>query len=294
MLKFFTRALAALAFLLTPSAYAQVAQDADPALWVVQDEDTTIYLFGTVHALRPGMSWFDEAVKDAFDKSDEVMLEMVMPDLAALQGVVMKLARNPGGPTVTELLPEDKRAPYHAALTAVGIPPAALDGFDPWFPAITLSGLSLTKSGYDPEQGVEKVITQAAKDAGKPVGGLETPEQQLGYFDGLSQPVQVKFLVGTITELPKMGESLDALVVKWAKGDPKGLGKLMNVGMADTPELAKALLYDRNARWADWIAERMKKPGTVFIAVGAGHLAGPNSVQDYLKKRKLRTRRIKY
>jgi uncharacterized protein YbaP (TraB family) len=294
MLKFFSRALAALAVLFAPAAYAQETRDADPAIWVVKDADTTIYLFGTVHALKPGLSWFDEAVKDAFDKSDEVMLEMVLPDPAALQGVVMQMASNPGGPTVTELLPEDKREPYHAAMSAAGVPYAMFDGFDPWLPAVMLSSLSLPKLGYDPNQGVERIITDAAKAAGKPVGGLETPEQQLGYFDGLPRPTQVQFLVDTVDELPKMGATLDGMMVKWSAGDADGLGKQMNEEMTDTPELAKVLLFQRNERWAGWIAERMNRPGTVFIAVGAGHLAGPDSVQAYLAKRHLTAERISY
>jgi uncharacterized protein YbaP (TraB family) len=294
MLKFFSRALAALAVLFAPAAYAQEVRDADPAIWVVKDADTTIYLFGTVHALKPGLGWFDEAVKDAFDKSDEVMLEMILPDPAAIQGVVMQMAANPGGPTVTESLPEDVRTPYHDAMTAAGIPYAMFENFDPWFPAVALGSLSLPKLGYDPQQGAERIITDAAKAANKPVGGFETPEQQLGYFDGLPRPLQIKYLVDTVTELPKMGETLDGMMVKWAAGDADGLGKQMNEEMTDTPELAKVLLFQRNERWAGWIAQRMDKPGTVFIAVGAGHLAGPNSVQDYLAKRGLKAERISY
>ena len=294
MLKMFTRAMAALAMVFTPSAYAQEVKDADPAIWVVKDADTTIYLFGTVHALKPGLSWFDEAVRDAFDKSDEVMLEMVTPDTATLQGLVVKMALNPNGPTVTELLPADKREAYAAAMTAVGAPPAMFDHFDPWLPAVTLSSASVIKFGYDPSQGAEQVITAAAKAANKPVHGLETAEQQLGYFDGLPQPLQLEFLVQTVDELPKMGATLDSMVVQWAAGDADGLGKAMNEDMADTPELAKVLLFQRNERWAGWIDERMKQPGTVFIAVGAGHLAGPNSVQSYLSARGLKAERIRY
>ena len=294
MLKFFTRALAALAVLLTPAAYAQETRDADPAIWVVRDDDTTIYLFGTVHALKPGLSWFDEAVKDAFDKSDEVMLEMVMPDPAQLQGTVLQMAANPGGPTVIESLPEASREPYRNAMTAAGVPYAMFDGFDPWLPAVTLSALSLPKHGYDPNQGAERVITAAAEAAGKPVGGLETAEQQLGVFDGLPRPIQIQFLVDTVRELPEMGTTLDSMVVKWASGDAEGLGRQMNEDMTDTPELAKALLFQRNERWAEWIADRMHRPGTVFIAVGAGHLAGPQSVQDYLSRRGLKAERIRY
>ncbi|MEZ0244930.1 MAG: TraB/GumN family protein [Sphingomonas sp.] len=295
MLKMFARMLAMLAVLFAPVVHAQVVKDADPAIWVVRDKDTTIYLFGTVHALKPGLGWFDEAVKDAFDKSDEVMLEVVIPeDLSGMQGTLQRLAYNPNGPTITELLPPEKRGPYEAAMKGVGLPPLVFESFDPWLPAMTIGSLSLPKLGYDPQQGVEQILTKAAKAAGKPIGGLETIEQQLGYFDGLPRPIQVEYLVQVVDELPKMGETLDSMVVKWAAGDADGLGKSMNEEMTDTPEIAKVLLYQRNQRWADWIAERMKRPGTVFIAVGAGHLAGPNSVQFYLSKRHLKARRIHY
>jgi uncharacterized protein YbaP (TraB family) len=304
-LKSIFRAGAALALLASPTAWAQdkpataapaaaATQDADPALWVVKDKDTTIYLFGTVHVLKPGLRWFDEAVKAAFDKSDKVMLEMVEPDPAAMQQLIVKLALNPTGPTVTEMLPEDRRAPYAAAMTDVGVPPAALDRMDPWLPAVTLSIAMLPKYGYDPNAGAERTISAAAKAAGKPVEGLETAEQQIGYFDGLPQPLQVRFLVQTIDQLPQMGSMLDKMVASWSAGDPDTLAVQLNEGMRETPELAKILLSERNARWADWIANRMAQPGTVFVAVGAGHLAGGDSVQAYLAKHRFKAKRVKY
>src|SRR3546814_7086754 len=62
------------------TAAAAATADADPALWVVKDEDTTIYLFGTVHVLKPGLSWFDEAVNPAFDASAPTMRDLVKPE----------------------------------------------------------------------------------------------------------------------------------------------------------------------------------------------------------------------
>ena len=114
--------------------------DADPALWVVKDDDTTIYLFGTVHVLKPGLSWFDEAVKDAFDKSDEMMLEIVMPeDQAAVGKMMMPLAMDQTGKTIPSRLTADELKAYQAAMVSVGVPANAFDSFEPWFPAITLS-----------------------------------------------------------------------------------------------------------------------------------------------------------
>jgi uncharacterized protein len=300
--------LSAFALLLAPAVQAQTAsaipagppvataptKDADPALWVVKDDDTTIYLFGTVHVLKPGLSWFDEGVKKAFDESGELVLEMTEPDPAAMQALVVKMAVNASGPTLTEKLPANKREAYAKALADVGVPAAALDRFDPWFAAVTLSMASLPKLGYNPESGAERTLSAAAKAANKPITGLETPEQQLGYFDGLAEPLQVKFLVSTIDDYPQIGPMLDKMVASWAAGDPETLAKTINEEMAETPEVAKVLLADRNARWAEWIDQRMDKPGTVFVAVGAGHLAGNDSVQAQLAKHQLTATRVNY
>lgn len=294
MLKFLPRVLAALALSTAPAAYAQSTADSDPALWVVKDADTTVYLFGTVHVLKPGLSWFDEAVKTAFDKSDQLVIEMVEPDAATTQQLVQKLAINPTGPALTQKLPADKREAYAKALADVGIPAAALDRVDPWLAAITLSIAGLPKLGYDPNSGADKVLSAAATAAHKPVVGLETIEQQLGYFDTMPEPLQVKFLVSTIDDYRRTGEILDTMIKTWSAGDPETLGRTMNEELRDTPEVARILLTERNVRWADWIEKRMAQPGTVFLAVGAGHLAGADSVQAQLAKHKLTATRINY
>ncbi|WP_137753486.1 TraB/GumN family protein [Sphingopyxis sp. L1A2A] len=277
------------------AAPAAALTDADPALWVVKDADTTIYLFGTVHVLKPGLSWFDEAVKTAFDKSDEMMLEIVMPeDQSAVAKTMMPLAMDTTGKTIPSRLTAEELKAYQAAMVSVGVPANAFDSFEPWFPAMTLSVLPLTKLGYDPEQGAEKLLTKFAKADSKPVSGLETLEEQLGFFDKLPETQQVTFLNAVVKDIDKLGPMLDKMVTLWANGDPDGLAVAMNESMAATPELATMLLYDRNQRWADQIKTRMDKPGTVFIAVGAGHLAGEKSVQDYLKTRGLTATRVKY
>lgn len=299
------RAGSALALLFTaPGAVAQQAatapaaaetKDADPALWVVKDEDTTIYLFGTIHILRPGLSWFDEAVKKAFDESGELVTEIGdMPDPAAAQPLIMKYGVNATGPTLTEKLPADKRAAFTKAVADLGLPQAVIDRFDPWLASVQITMLSLLKQGYNPQAGVETALHAAAKAASKPISGLETMEQQFGFFDSLSEEAQVKFLVETIDKLSEAGPVLDKMVVEWGEGDADGLAGLMNEGFMASPEVTKTLLTDRNARWAEWIGKRLDKPGVVFVAVGAGHLAGQGSVQTYLAEREIKATRIAY
>jgi uncharacterized protein YbaP (TraB family) len=273
----------------------QTTGAATPALWVVKDADTTIYLFGTVHVLKPGLSWFDKAVKTAFDRSDSLVLEMVQPTPERMQAIVMGKAMTPAGePTLTERVPAEHRAAFTKAVTDIGAPAGAFDRFAPWFAAVNLSLVPLMKAGYDPKNGPETVLAEAARAAGKPITGLETAEQQIGFFGGLSDHAQMSFLTSTLTELPKTETTMATMVADWAKGNPDALAKLLNDNLKDSPEVADTLLFKRNAKWAEWIAARMKAPGTVFIAVGAGHLAGDKSVIADLKAHKLTAERVKY
>lgn len=296
MIRSLTVALAALLLALPACASPapEATKDADPALWVVKDKDTTIYLFGTIHVLKPGLSWFDEAVKKAFDGSQTLVLEMVEPDQATQQKVVTAKAFAPAQQPLSAQVAPKYLPSLTKAMNETGIPSAAWEKMRPWFAAITLSIAPVQKQGFQAENGPEGILTKAARAAGKQVTGLETFEGQLSIFDGLSQKGQVALLESTIDELPTAGETMQRMVDDWAKGDPDALAKEMNESIKDSPEVAKTLLTDRNKHWAGWIAERMKTPGTVFIAVGAGHLAGPESVQEQLKAYKLKATRIAY
>lgn len=286
----------ALAQTAAPAAPAPVAAtvDADPALWVVKDADTTIYLFGTVHVLKPGLSWFDEGVKAAFDKSDEIVLEMVLPEPAEVQKVMMPLVVDPDGPPLPQKLHANKRDAYTAVLTKLGVPPTGFDALYPWFAAVTMSQIMLQKAGYDPASGAERAIDIAAKKAGKPVSGLETLQQQLGFFANLPEADQIAFLELGVDQFDEGVTTIDAMVSSWSKGDPETLAKVMNRDIDQLKAISEVLLTKRNIAWAEWIDNRLKKPGTVFMAVGAGHLAGKDSVQVLLGTRKLTATRVKY
>jgi uncharacterized protein len=281
----------ALAAETTPTP-AAVTINADPALWVIKDTDTTIYLFGTVHVLKDNIKWFDGGVKAAYDASSEVIFELDMSNPQAMQGVIMKMAIDPDGPALTQKLSPDLAASLDKALKDAGIPMAALEKFEPWVLPVIMTNAVLMKAGYNPESGVETQLATALKKDGKTLGALETAEEQIGFFDNLPEAVQIAYLKSTIADLPKTGPILDEIVAEWAKGNPEALDTLLNKAMAATPELEKVLLNDRNARWAEWVEKRMTKPGTVFMAVGAGHLAGKNSVQEKLKAKKLTATRI--
>ena len=267
--------------------------DVDPALWVVKDEDTTIYLFGTVHVLRPGLSWFDDGIKTAFDSSGELVTEILDPDPTKLQTIVTTLAIDQTGTNLRDRLSDDQRVKYEAAMKDIGLPEAAFDQFEPWFAALTLGTLPLIKAGYDLNSGAEKTLTAAAKQEGKKLAELETAESQIAIFDELPMQAQIDYLNAVVDDIGEVTKTLDALVTEWSEAHPEKLAEILNSGFTDA-KLYDALLTRRNAAWSRWIDERMKQPGTVFIAVGAGHLAGKGSVQDQLKFRGIETERVNY
>ena len=270
-----------------------VVKDVDPAMWVVKDADTTIFLFGSVHILKPGLGWFDDEVKTAFDASDQLVLELVEPPAAEVQALFGKLAMDQQGKALRSKMNDADRAVYETAMGKLGLPAAAFDPFDPWAAAITLSLLAIQKSGFDPNSGVEKQLTAAAKVAKKPIDGLETTEFQLGVFDTLPEAEQIAFLVETAKQIDDAGTNMDKMVDMWAAADTDTLGQLMNEGLTSRT-LYDALLTKRNANWAKWISARMEKPGVTFMAVGAGHLAGPTSVQSLLPAYGLNAMRVAY
>ena len=272
---------------------AVTVKDVDPALWVVKDEDTTVYLFGSIHILKPGLGWFDDGVKTAFDSSDQLVLELVEPPAAEVQALFGKFAMDQQGKTLRSKMNDADRAVYEAAMGKLGIPAPAFDPFEPWAAGITLSVVAMQKSGFDPNSGVEKQLTAAAKVSNKPIAGLETMEFQFGLFDTLPEAEQITFLVETAKLIDEVASTTDKMVAMWASAETESLGQLMNEGLTSRT-LYDALLTKRNANWAKWISARMAKPGVTFMAVGAGHLAAPTSVQNLLPAYGLNATRVAY
>lgn len=266
--------------------------DADPAIWVVKDPDTTIYLFGTFHALDGKSAWFNDEVKTAFDLSKEVVLEIPpVEDKTALQPVILKYALDTSGKPLLDKLSPKAKEKYVKALADMGAPPTAFDKMKPFFAALTLVMVNAQKLGFTGESGAEAVLTKAAKETKKPIGALETVEFQMSLFANLSEAEQIEMLEQTLDEFDDAVATFKAMNDHWSKGDSEGMAKLVNDLNAQSPELYKLLLTDRNATWAEWIDQRLDKPGVVFMGVGAGHLGGKDSVQDLLAKRGIKSAR---
>jgi hypothetical protein len=250
----------------TPSAVPP-SPPVEPAMFVVQDADTTVYIFGTFHALDGQSQWLSEPVRDAFEHSDELVLETVVPFRP------MPIQPNP-------------------AIQAPSVTPSAS------FLATTRMAINAGKAqGMQVANGADMVLRHIAEAEGKPVEGLETFQSQLAMFNRMApsapnaaprpgQPIAAN-------QMEPLSQALSEMQSAWKRGDQSVFVRMLDQLKTASPDTYRMMFTERNTRWADWIRARMQTPGTVFVAVGAGHLAGQDSVLVRLAERGLPSQRVR-
>lgn len=273
-------------------AEARAPQVAHPALWEVSDPDTTIYLFGTIHLLPNNYQWRSAKLDDAMASAQELIVETIVDDKnpQKLMQAMASIGFANNLPPLIQRLPPAKRPALVAAIKKSGMPPQALDKMKTWTASIILLGNKFREMGL--AGGVEGVLRNDFSTKGKPIGELETNIEQLSFFDKLPESAQRALLEGAIDDKESMDSELGGMLKAWSSGDVNGIAKTFDRDLSGTPELQKALIHQRNANWSRWIEQRLDRPGAVLIAVGAGHLAGKDSVLEMLKKDGYKVRRL--
>ena len=276
------------------AAYARAPAAPRPALWKVADRDTTIYLFGTIHLLPQGTAWQSPTFAAAARSSDSLIVETIIDEKnpAALSGTMMRLGLSNGLPPIEQRVAPARRAALATAIARSRVPVAALNRMETWAAAFTLMGSQFADMQLRQDAGVETALKQQFSAAGKPIGQLETNAEQLGFFDALPEKAQRNLLEGAIEQPQAARKQFDAMLGAWSRGDVAAIGRTFNAELASEPALRELLLERRNANWTRWIEGRMGRPGAVMVAVGAGHLAGRDSVQAMLGKRGWKVTRI--
>lgn len=242
--------------------------NANPAIFVVRDADTTVYLFGTFHALDGRAEWFNDQVKDAFESSDELVLETLVPE-------------RPSG------IPLRNATPASQQLRIVA--PSAS------FLASTRMAINAGKSqGMQVGNGADMVLRRTAEAEGKPVEGLETLQSQLAMFAKMPAPAPTRAAMSKASPpaMHNLSQSMVEMQNAWKQGDQAVFVRVLSQLEQGSPDTYRMMFTERNARWADWIRARMQTPGTVFVAVGAGHLAGKDSVLVQLAERGIYSTRV--
>jgi uncharacterized protein len=270
------------------------AASAEPALWAIRDGRSVIYLFGTFHLLDPAMDWESPKIAKAFGESGDLWLELIDDDDPANQALVARLGLDTAHPLSSKLPPADlARLDRSAKAAGIGAGEKQLEPMRPWMAAMSLALVSIKQAGFDPQKGADHVLKGQAQAAGKTLRGFETALQQLHLFADLPPALELEILQSSIDEAAEVPAKAKDMAQAWSSGDVPAIGKLF--AEMDDPKyraVYQVMIVDRNQAWAAKLAERLKTGhGTSFVAVGTGHLVGPDSLIVALARRGIKVER---
>lgn len=280
----------------TPSAPVALVQDYEPrpALWLIEDQDTRIYLLGTIHILPPGFRWRSAAIEKVIAEADELIVESTTgpgEEEAVMESAAAFLFNESPRPILLRV-PEEKRP---ALAKAIAAGPLAIEDYShmkTWAAALMI-GLADLLGDYGvgdigDAPGVEEHLEAAFRAADKPIGQIEDPLAVLASLNTLPEETQRELLLSGLDDLAE-DVPVAAADHDWAQGKLDAIA----ADLAELPApMFDLLVRRRNAAWTEWLAKRLERPGVALIAVGAGHLAGPASVQTMLEARGLQVKRF--
>lgn len=268
-------------------------QTARVALWQIEDRTGTVrgFMLGTVHALPPTVDWLRPSISKALERSDRLVLEIAEPlDQKVAGDALADLAGTEGLPPPSQRL----APPYRAKLAQVYRKLSLNDGdfadTESWAVALQLAAIAGQKAGADPASGAEPALRRLAGN--KPVAGFETIHSQFGIFDALPARQQQVLLEQVTLEAASDKDEEADMVALWLRGDDLGIAREANAGFLADAGLHQALLTDRNRDWADQLDAMLKNGALPFVAVGAAHLAGSDSLQRLMMARGWQIRRV--
>jgi len=266
------------------TASSAAAAPGRQTLWTLSKGETTVYLLGSVHAMSADVYPLSPRLDSAFADAERVVFEVPIDSLTQRAGEMLPRATIAGGRTLKDLLSAETYGLAERTLPRLGVPLAQAQRFEPWFVGMLLTQITLQRAGLDARHGIDMHFNERAKRAGKPIAGLESVDFQLGLFDSMSPADQDLFLRETLAGIDTAAQVLVKMKEAWRAGDADGLARVTD-SMARYPALRAMLLTDRNRRWVPQIEAMLSGTDDVLVVVGAGHLVGPESVVELLRKR---------
>ena len=282
------------ALILFFSSFAAYGDDEPAMIWVAAGETNQVYLLGSIHMLRAKDHPLPNNVEVAYDDAERLVMELDLDDIDPV-GALQYLMANGVLDNQTKLrdvMGPELYAQAKASANETGIPIELLDQSEPWLAAMTVQEITLMRIGFKPEYGVEMYLMAKASADGKPITGLETIEQQLGFLDNLSLDTQIRWFLQSIEEGGRLEMLIDDMVAAWRAGDLQFLEKELLHEMHNYPELHQAILTDRNKSWVAPIMELLDDEDDYLVVVGAAHLIGEDGVPDLLSKQGVRIRQL--
>ena len=278
-------------------AQARAPQVAHPALWEVSDPDTTIYLFGTIHLLPDNVQWRTPKFDQAVTGSQQLVVETIVDDKnpAKLMSAMASLAFANGLPPLSQRMPPAKRPALDAAIKKSGFPPQAFDRMKTWAAAFILLGNQFRDMELKGDAGRRSGASQriSRPPASRSASSRRNVEQFELLRPAARKPRRRSFSKARSSggKSTRRGVQRDAQrLVPWRRpGDRPDL-RPRSFGF---PELcSNRCSISAMPIGASGSSSASASPERSSIAVGAGHLAGKDSVLEMLKKDGYSVRRL--
>lgn len=278
--------LSLFAALLVLSSTAPAHADGKHFLWRVSKGADSLYIAGSVHALRPSDYPLPAVMEEAFSSSaglvEELDLTQVNPEDTQLE--VMQLGSYPDDQSLKTALPPALYQDVAKRAAEQGLDMETLDRFKPWLVSITLLDAELMKSGYAASDGADLHFADEAQAVHKPVIGLEEMKYQLSLLAGLPDADQVALVQQALDESTGFDTEMQQMIGAWHSGDTAVLDKIMSQEFQGYPEVYRTVLVSRNQAWAPKLESLMGSGKQYFVIVGALHLVGPDGLLARFQK----------
>lgn len=280
-----------------PALAEPAAKETGPAMWVVSDDDTRIYLFGTVHLLPKGVTWETAAFRKAMAETQVTAIETDTESAysrATVSAMVYEHGLNPSWQTLRGVLGAERYTKLAEVAKRYHLPLERMQTYRPWLALTMFSVEVMNANGFSRDLGVERVVITAAKAERDKIFTMETPEAQIKALATMDGPETLDNFDVQIASLVDFKAKMDPLLAAWRTGNVSELDKRASADMREmAPAAYRALLVNRNANWVERLQGWMRGKGTnYFVAVGAAHLVGPDSVLAMLEKRGIKATRV--
>ena len=298
--------LALLAALALPVAFAAQPQAAAPAtkppaqrplLWEVSDADNSVYLLGSFHLLKQEDYPLPKEIDAAFEDAESLVFEVDPREMTApgTMETIQKYAAYAPGKSLSTVLPKATYDKLGNLMSVSGGSVQALEQSEPWMVSMSLV-LGITNAmGFKSELGLDRHLMARAAEAGKPVAGLETIEDQMRAIDSVSHAEQAQGLQEFLDDPKQAVQQMQELHGWWRSGDVAKLDSEMRAEMAEkSPESYKLLDVDRNAAWMPKVEARLKesKADDTLVVVGTMHLLGEDGLVEKLRAKGYAVERV--
>jgi uncharacterized protein len=262
-----------------------LAHAASP-VWAIHGDHNTVYLAGSVHLLKAGDSALPAAFDRAYASSQTLVMELDLGKIDPMQAAAWMAQHGvlPEGTDLKKAIGDTRYQRVSTEAARLGVPMEMLSQFAPWVLGLQLMEMQYAKAGFDSEQGVEQQLEHRAQADGKPTSGLETLEEQLGYFETLTMEQQAKFLDLVLNDLNEVDSDTQEVIRAWRAGDATKLANLLSDEYRQFPALYQLLVTNRNKRWEPQLQQLLHQKDNCFVVVGALHLVGDGGLLQLLRK----------